>query len=510
MNSLRDLFYRYDATGSGVRTITKLLKPPAISLLIAVFLLALPCLSMADEERVRIGFFSDIHFERPAKEGTKFGGVEIDGSLKADFELPVLAKSTIEAVAPDILFDSGDMTAHGETGEYEAYRDWRNALDVPVYPVMGNHDRQHNSPQLPYGTGFYSVLGYGSATRVLKLGNLVFILVSEDHHYEFNSLDAAISTQKFQWIENQLDRFSDGNNNIFIVEHYPIKETVAWSDSYYGLGGFYMFGSPGWFDWWWAPWKRTSQEWKELLEKYEDSVIAHISGHIHLPYGWKDVPEDREIYGYGDGDWKVENVGQFVSGKEINENPGDRPPYKLPEVYFLNIRALDYNHQAASDHEPSAAVYYADFAQDKESISLNAVDIVTGQPLGSYRVETDHPIDLGDGEIRFINSDLGIRSKEETVIITEDSWFKVKRGESGLVTFQKEWAEKVTISGVSIISEGGRHGRIYYKDSRDGGETWGNWSTEPPREVDILQIKTYFHAGKESDMLVEDVKIETR
>jgi 3',5'-cyclic AMP phosphodiesterase CpdA len=466
--------------------------------------------SVSEKKEVRIGFFSDIHFERPAKQGTEFGGVEVDGTVKADFEIPVLVKSTIDEVAPDVIFDSGDMTAHGETGEYKAYRDWRDALKTTVFPVMGNHDRQHNSPHLPYGTGFYSALGYGSATRVLKLGNLVFILISEDHHYEFSSLDAAISSQKFHWIENQLDRFSKGDNNIFIVEHYPIKETVAWSDSYYGLGGFYMFGSPGWFDWWWAPWKRTSEEWKELLEKYEDSVVAHISGHIHLPYGWKDVPNDRELYGYGDGDWKVENIGQFVSGKEITESSRDRPPHKLPDVYFLNIRALNYNHQAASDHEPSASVYYADFTQGKKSVSLRAVDIVTGEPEGSYRVETDYAIDLGDGKIRFVNSDLGIRAKDEEAEITEDAWFKVNRGESALVTFQKEWAEKVTVSDVSIASEGGRYGKIYYKASRDGGKTWSNWSTRRPEEANVLQIRTYFHADEESDMMVDDVRIETR
>lgn len=467
-----------------------------------------PLRSVSGKKEVRIGFFSDIHFDVTKRPDTKFGGVEVDQPGKVNFEIPVQAKTTIESIKPDLLFDSGDMTAHSEDEDFQAYQHWKQSIDVPIYPVMGNHDREHKQSK-PYGTGFYSICGYNSATRVLKMGNLVFILISEDHHYEFNELDASISTQKFQWVEQQLRRYSENKNNIFIIEHYPIQNTVAWSDFFYGLGGYYWFGTAGWFDWWWKPWKRTSEKWKQLLEEYEDNVVAHISGHIHIPYGWRDVPNDREIYGYGDGDHKVENVGQFVSGKQINNSDRDRPPYHLPEMDFLNIRALNYKHQVANQFEPSSAVYYADFSQGSEEFNLKAVDIVTGERLGNHRVNIDHPIDLGTGKLHFMNSDLGIRSKENTVEITENDWFNVHRGKSGWVTFQKEWSEKINVSGVNVTASHGRHSRIHYKGSRDGGKTWDGWTTKPPKNVNVLQVQICFRAEEDRDMKVHDVRVKT-
>lgn len=472
---------------------------------------------LAKEEVVRIGFFSDIHFDLPKRKNTKYGGVGVDRlrlsyfSKEVNYEIPTQAKSTIESIQPDFLFDSGDMTAHSGDGEFKAYRNWKKTIDPPIYPVIGNHDREHNSPLLPYGTGFYSICGYNSATRVLKLGNLIFILVSEDHHYELNALDAAISTQKFRWIKSQLEKYSKGDNNIFIIEHYPIENTVAWSDYYYGIGGFYLFGSPGWFDWWWSPWKRVSRKWKQLLEKYEEHIVAHISGHLHIPYGWKDIPKDREIYDYGDGTHKIENVGQFVSGEKINNSDRDYPPHHLPEVYFLNIRALDYQHQIANEFEPKSAVYYADLTQGKKSFNLKAVDIITGNELGAYKVNTDYPIDIEVKQKKphLVSSDLGIRSKEETVEITERNWFKVKKGEFGWVTFQKAWGEKVNITGVNVISKNGQRGRIHFKSSSDGGRTWSSWTTQLPQEANVLQLRTCFWADEKRAMKIRDVKIRT-
>jgi len=463
--------------------------------------------TVANEEKVRIGFFSDIHFDVTKRPDTEFGGVEVDQRGKVNYEIPVQAKATIESIKPDLLFDSGDMTAHSKDEDFRAYQHWKQSIDVPIHPVMGNHDREHKQSK-PYGTGFYSICGYNSATRVLKMGNLVFILISEDHHYEFHELDAAISAQKFQWIEQQLRRYSQNKNNIFIIEHYPIKNTVAWSDFFYGLGGYYWFGTAGWFDWWWKPWERTSEKWKQLLEEYEEDIVAHISGHIHIPYGWRDVSNDREIYGYGDGDHKVENIGQFVSGKQINDSNRDRLPYQLPEVNFLNIRAIDYKHQVANRFDPSSALYYAVFSQGSEEFNLKAVDIVTGEMLGNYRVNVDHPIDLGRGKLHFMSSDLGIRSKEKTVEITENDWFDVHEGKSGWVTFQKEWSERINVSGVNVIATHGRHSRIHYKGSRDGGKSWDDWTTQPPQNVNVLQVQICFWAEEDRDMKVHDVRVE--
>lgn len=197
-----------------------------------------------------------------------------------------------------------------------------------------------------------------------------------------------------------------------------------------------------------------------------------------------------------------------MSGKGINNSDRDRPPYQLPEVNFLNIRALDYKHQVANRFDPSSAVYYADFSQGSEEFNLKAVDIVTGERLGNYRVNIDHPIDLGRGKLHFMSSDLGIRSKEKTVEITENDWFNIHEGESGWVTFQKEWSDKIKVSRVNVIASHGGHSRIHYKGSQNGGKSWDGWTTKPPQNVDVLQVRIHFRADEDRDMKVREVEVE--
>lgn len=461
-----------------------------------------PSAAEQDDGRVRIGFVTDIHFDVPAN-GHKYGGVEVDTG-PSNHRIPVMAKEALDALEPDFILDTGDMTAHSGYDEFAAYADWMDDQAAPIYAVMGNHDRQHHDLSHPYGTGFYSECGYTSATRTLKMGNMVFILLSEDHKWEDHPLTAAISDQRFEWLQGQLEKYATGDNNVFILEHYPLRNTVAWSDYWYGTDKRR-----------WPTWAEITKQWKKILREHEDHVVAHFSGHIHTHYAWRDTPYDRKVLGYGDGEHGVENVGHFVNGTLINAQDREHPPHSLPEMYFLNRQALAYTHggpwHAGEEVRQglSSSVGYADIRPGDREITLVERDIRDQTEADRYTVRLDNPARIGDGSLHFMASDLGIRKKDNSIQITQNDWFHVPAGEKGVAIFQKRWREPVDIEGVQMHGENGSMDRVRWKASSDTGDSWSDWSAEPPEDADVVQVQIRFVADGDAPLKVHDVRLQT-
>mgnify|MGYP000202700817 CR=1 FL=1 len=475
------------------------------ALLTALILLAfVACplnLSAAQEdERVRIGFVTDIHFDVPA-DGHRYGGVEVDGG-QSNHKIPVMAKKALDAIGPDLILDTGDMTAHSGYDEFAAYNEWMNDLPAPVHALMGNHDRQHHDLSHPYGTGFYSECGYTSATRTLKMGNMVFILLSEDHKWEDHPLTAAISDQRFDWLERQIQKYAAGDNNIFILEHYPLRRTVGWSDYWYGTD------KPSWAE--------ITKQWKQILKKYDEQIVAHFSGHLHTHYAWRDTPDDKKRLDYGDGNNGVENVGHYVNGTLINAQVRENRPYNLPEMYFLNRQALAYTHGGPwrnGDEDMrrrlSACVGYTDIWPDDREVVLVERDIKTQKEVDRYTFRLEEPARPGDGTMQFMGSDLGIRKKDDNVQITKDDWFHVPAGKEGTAVFQKRWRTPVDVTGLEVLADSGSSDRVRWKASSDTGESWSDWSEQRPRDADVVQVLIRFRADDGEAMKVRDVRLET-
>ena len=442
-------------------------------------------------DALRIAFMTDMQFDGPPKHGNRFGLAEQGNPNNGEgYNIALQAWQAMMEIQPDLIFDAGDLTADGEDEEFLVYRDWMSAMPAPVHPIMGNHDRQHDWFQ-PYGRGFFSILGQGAATRTLKVGNLVFILVSQDHIQLGHGADKEgidpISTARQAWIRGQLEKFSKGGNNIFLVMHYPLNNTTAFSDK------------------WWRTnhpaWKRTSNELKELLTEYQDDVVAVLSGHVHMQWDWKDTPDDR-----WDRKGETENVGFFVDGRQINSEEREYGPHQLPEVHFLNLQALDWPHGPARD----ATVYYADARPGSRDFELLTMRIEDKQIVDRYPIRLPHPAGLGDRKLRFMESDLAIFEKALTVQLEEDDWFLIPKGGTGTVEFQQQWAEPVEIRGVTVEAEGGTHGNVLYKTSDHPLGDWSDYKAELPKKAArFLRVRIDFEAGPKAPMRVRDVKVDT-
>lgn len=275
-----------------------------------------PPLENTGENEVRFAIFADSHITNANEEAQTDLGAPSE-------EISFDAKYALNHINADYIFGLGDLTAHSQNEEWVGYDNWIRDLNAPVFDLLGNHDKDHHPGVGTYGTGYYTEVGRVSGTKVLKLGNNVFILVSEEHNPEGdgNNLASTIPDKRFNFVEKYLKKYSS-SNNIFIMSHVQMSGTTAYSKSWF-LGD-----NPHW--------KHVTQTYMNLFKKYD--VDAHLSGHIHSDYRWVDTPTDQELT------IGVEQVGKFVSGEKINKTERKYPPYKLPETYFLNMPVVGYAH----------------------------------------------------------------------------------------------------------------------------------------------------------------------
>lgn len=398
-----------------------------------------------------------------------------------NYAIPVDTRDTVNSVNPDFIVDTGDLTESGQEEEYKAYFEWAESLEGEVYAVQGGHDREHRKDD-PYGTGFFTECHFDSPTSVLKMGNNIFLLISEDRYYhqEEDVWLHHITDQLHQWIADKLAEYAENDTNIYIFEHCPLKNTVAWSDGK-----------------WWAtgndPWEEVSNRWLELMEGYDDHIVAHVSGHMHTHYGWRDTPTDREDYGYGDGDQGVENVGHFVNGSDKND---------LPDMYFLNPQALCYTHGGAWTEYDTAAIYYYDLAEGKNQFTITTRDIHTKNDVDTYTVKTDHPIELGSGELNFIESKTTIVSKSDTNIGKSD-WLSVSKGSK--VTFHKKWNLPVENISIEFSSENVKY--TIEDIEKEDNEVYIEVKFEEPATIGDVNILPYKKDLSETNKSVESVRM---
>ncbi len=511
----------------------------ALSLRVASqFLISKDPITHPPEDNVRIGFFADPHFKNEE------GGVQADIG-RASLEIPLNTKVAINSFNPDYIFCLGDLTAYSQPEEWEAYENWINELNAPVFDLLGNHDRDYSVfSEDNYGREYFTELGRVSDTTAWKMGNNVFILISEEHDYEGdgNDLSSVIPDKRFDFIEEQLKKYSD-SNNVFILSHSPLTGITAFSET--------------WFNGRSESWIGITRKYLEMFEDYP--VIAHISGHIHMDYRTIDRPNDH------DGNRGAENVGKFVYGPDIDNTKIKYHPGQLPDMYFLNMPCVDIAHglfdilhswlvrsgvgvlvpirnlishkaEGAAAlklfmrldgfglpfvdmfHNPvtsyfmgRSAVYYVDFGKGDESVDIITRWVGANKDVERYSLNLSHPVELGDREMEFVDSDLSLRSKDN-LIITVNDWFKIKNNTVARGEFSKRYPEKILINGLSIEGQTPGIYSVKWKGSEDGGKTWSeSWYNDPKDlgEVDAILLKINFESLPDKDWYVRDVVIET-
>lgn len=490
------------------------------------------------ENKVRLAFFADSHIIT-AHEGTE---TDVGGPA---YDIPRDTVYTLNKCNPDYTFGLGDLTAHTTEKEWVGYDNWVDKIDSEVFDVLGNHDKDHLYGVGSSGTGYFTKVGRVSGTKVLKIGNNIFILVSEEHDKEGDGdlLMSTIPEKRFEFIEEQLKKYSE-NYNIFIMNHTPITYTTAFSTTwFYGRN---------------PNWEHISKKFKNLLREHENSIVAHLSGHIHTDYRMRDDPSDQDLT---EG---AENVGKFVNGTKIDKTKRKYKPKSLPHVYFLNMPVVDIYHNwgaarfafvatiinelnlSPATHKKTpaeqkqrikegisgppimdklhtsknsyftgrGAIYYFNFNMKSGRSEVNLITrwIAGNRDVENYTMKLSNPINLGDEEMHFVASDLSLRKRDNDLEIQLDNWFKIKKGRQGFGEFSKAfYQENKIVTGLSIDNYNLKNYSAKWKGSDDYGKTWDSSRHQNPEnmgEINAVKISIQFDAKETTPAFIEDIELK--
>ena len=192
---------------------------------------------MAHERPFTIAHLSDLHCGSPY-----FVGNLLERAI-----------AEINAIAPDVVVCSGDLTTFGYRQEYAQARRYLDQLDCPdVLTVPGNHD----SRNVGY-VHFEEMIG--PRAGVLRKGGFTFVAVDSSEP----DLDhGRVGRGRYGWIEEQFAGESDFR--VFVLHHHllPIPGTGRERNVVHDAG-----------------------DALEVLQRAGVDLV--LSGHKHVPYAWR-------------------------------------------------------------------------------------------------------------------------------------------------------------------------------------------------------------------------------
>lgn len=467
----------------------------------------------------RIAFFADLHIRGNKLESqTDFGATSR--------VVPRKAREALNAIGADYVLGLGDLTADSAPDDWRGYKRWADSLDAPVLDVFGNHDRDytvfatHN-----YGEEYYTVLGRVADTKALRIGNTIFVLISEEHNPEGNPtrLTSTVPAKRFKFLESILKEYSH-DHNILVLSHTLLRSTTALSDQW-------SFNDT-------RMWTHITRKFFRLFETYP--VAAHVTGHTHIDYRYR--ARVRNI----DGTPRKRKAGKFVDG---------RAHPSLPDVSFLNMPCVDTAHgwlgsnfavlrelgksTAKAKKSPfrkvimgveekgppvfdmmyrspisnvlgRAAVYYIDLIPGKDYVTVTTRWLRKNRDVEHYPLRLRQRVVPDDGTLELLASDLSIRSKQN-LFITLDDWFAVPANERGSATFSQLFPKPVSVEGLTVDAIALTDYSVRWKGSCNGGADWSEDWRDDPRAlgpVDAVMLDMEFQAG-EVDAAVWEIVVDT-
>ena len=235
-----------------------------------------------DKCLLNIAAVSDTHVEQDGN----------DGYNDMIFELFMSDLESAEQKA-DALIVAGDVTHHGEEGEWKYTQKLFSQYDPAekIYLALGNHDTWTEEGKKTSSQLFteYSRKITGkkltNAYHATKINGYYFIFLAS----EKDGTDAYFSQKQLNWLDAHLKNASKAGKPIFVISHWPMNKThglpETWGEEEYTD----MTGGMG----------KQSAKVKKILNKYDEDIIL-ISGHIHSGFS-KDAAKNgyKSVEKYG-------------------------------------------------------------------------------------------------------------------------------------------------------------------------------------------------------------------
>jgi predicted phosphodiesterase len=477
----------------------------------------MPKLSLAkNKNNLRVAFFADLYIQ-----GNKLQ-VQTDVGAPSKY-IPKQTQKVLNDINPDLVFGLGDLTAVSSRQDWRGYKKWLSGINAPVLDIFGNHDRNYTVfNEDNYGEEYFSLIGRIADTKAVKIGNQIFIFISEEHNPEGdeNLLTSTIPEKRFRFIEKILKKYSS-ENNVFVLSHTLLKGTTALSNEW-------SFNDTN-------DWQFISEKMMNLFKRYP--VIGHLTGHTHIDYRYRAWVKNI------DGTKRDKKDGKFVDGRDIDS---------LPNNYFLNMACVDVAHgwfgcnfaflrelgkttakskqsplrklyMKYEEHGPElfdmfyktpwgrfigrGAVYYIDFLPGQEKVNLVTRWLAGNKDVETYPLNLNKKVDIGQKNLLFFDSDLSIRNKKN-LSISRDDWFTLAPKQGGQGEFSKFFSKAKIIKGVKIEAVGLKNHQVQYRGSKNGGKNWSDWgnNSESLGKVNAIWLKINFQAGKKQARII-DIKL---
>ncbi len=169
----------------------------------------------------------------------------------------------INGLSPELVIVNGDLTSWFTEAEFKLAKQMLDGLQMPYYPLRGNHDRQGAEPEDWFKKAFHLERSY----YAFKQGGFLFICLDS---IRLKDGWEEITPEQWTWLENTLKEHTGVPS--FIFSHYPLA-----------LGGAGIN-------------KNDRKKFLDILSAYPQ-IIACFYGHKHgakiglLKLGGREIPQ---------------------------------------------------------------------------------------------------------------------------------------------------------------------------------------------------------------------------
>ncbi|NLF08860.1 MAG: hypothetical protein GX594_12900 [Pirellulaceae bacterium] len=237
------------------------LRASAALLLLAAFC---PARGVAETNQTPLFTFvqlNDLHIDASTPSGYKLANAKaqyVVDSINAGTNFPL----------PNFVLGVGDMI-HGDSysalqPDFNAALPILNQLQVPFYPVMGNHENVQQEGNSTYEAPYRAAFGADRVNYTFNVGGMQFVVLNDSGAPSSNSTAAGAARRA--WLQGVLEA-TPGVPKIIAahVPLVPLRDPAVLSQSF-GFDSFYA----------------RDAAMLSLLEQHSDDVVAVLSGHLHL------------------------------------------------------------------------------------------------------------------------------------------------------------------------------------------------------------------------------------
>ena len=194
--------------------------------------------SESNEAAIRFAWFTDTHI----------------GSGTGAKDLRIVTRDVREQIRPDFVLVSGDITELDIDDNLRLAKTILDSMGVPYYIIPGNHDTKWSSS----GGGKFTQL-WGDDRFNIEVGKVRFIGIHQGPLMRMG--DGYLDPDDIAWVDSILQALPDPQQQIFIVQHYPLTPAV---DNWYAL--------------------------RDVIRPFNIQAILHGHGHRNLVSDYEGTP----------------------------------------------------------------------------------------------------------------------------------------------------------------------------------------------------------------------------